>query len=251
MIVVGVGVIVEAEITWPDSSAKKLFDLVVNDPQSEELIGGFIVPSLDVLYMLKMSHRYLRNSPHFLKTMRDIQLMRKHGAKISTRYKEFYKERMAETYWYKHPKLNVDKKGFFNEKENYNIFVHDDIHRAVRHLSKPAYEFYQVDDEEVLCSKDKFYSVTEEIRMYGALEEAYVLALERHQIPNSFKPKPEQSFDIAMMKVCTSITSGWFREYCWENYNRVVDLYQYDKPNYVERFKTALAHGEVRPFKED
>jgi hypothetical protein len=44
------------------------------------------------------------------------------------------------------------------------------------------------------------------------------------------------------MKVCTSITSGWFREFAWENYDNVLDLYN-DK--YVEIFFNKVENKEV------
>ncbi len=80
-------------------------------------------------------------------------------------------------------------------------------------------------------------------RLYGVLEEAYVLALERSQIPFAGKVTPRQSFDIAIEKVCTSITSGWFREFAWENYDKVVELYRDD---YVEKFKAGVDKGIVK-----
>jgi hypothetical protein len=236
--------IVEAELTWEGSTAHKLFYLISQDPDSD-VVGQLIIPSLNVLYMLKMSHRYLRNSPHFLKTMRDIQLMRKKGAVIQLEYKEFYKDRMAETYWYKHPKLSVNKNDFFKDDGIQYKWDHDDIHQAVKHLARPAYEYYKTDNEEVLCDKKKFFDALEYVRIFGGLEETYTLALERHQIPNDFKPPPKLSFDIALMKVCTSITSGWFREWCWENFDIIN---QYYNPDYVNWFKTALAEGKVKPF---
>jgi hypothetical protein len=198
--------------------------------------------------MLKMSHRFLRNSPHFLKTMRDIQLMRKMGAKIRPEHQEFYKERQKETYDYGHPKLNTSKNEFFKAAESYNIFVHDDIHIAVKHLDKPAYDYYKVDGQEVNCAKDLFYSVSEEIRLFGALEEVTVLALERSQIP--FKDSnidPRRSWDIAHQKVCTSITSGWFRQYCYNTYDKIQSMYE---PNYVEKFWKQVELGNVRKFGE-
>jgi len=45
-------------------------------------------------------------------------------------------------------------------------------------------------------------------------------------------------FEMALMKVCTSITSGWFREYAWENYQKVLDLYDsLGEDDYVKRFE--------------
>lgn len=242
--------IIEAEINWDHGSSKMLFDLALNESEPIKLpYTNFLIPSLDLLYTLKMSHRYLRNSPHFLKTMNHIHLMRKHGSKIKDEYKEFFKVREEETYWYKHPKLNVKKDNFFKDDGIQYIFDHDDIHKSIKHLEKPAYQYYSTD--EVMCSKKKFEECSEEIKLYGVLEEAYVLALERSQIP--FKdsptcPTPKKSFEIALQKVSSSITSGYFREYAWENYHKVLELYN---EKYLEIFWNKVNLGEVKLFNKE
>ena len=238
-------IIIEGEITWPDSNAEALANLIRNDPGtivSRDLVGTTI-PSVDLLYMLKMSHRYLRNSPHFIKTMRDIQQLRLFGAKIDPAHEEFYKERMRVTYDYGHPKLDQTKKDFFSDDGIKYVYDHDSIHEAVKHMPRPAYNYYKPDENEVYCSKELFFANQEHVRLYGGLEEAYVLALERSQIPFPNHWSPRKSFDFALMKVCTSITSGWFREFCWENYDKIRDLYD---DRYVERFWQAVEAGIVK-----
>src|SRR6185437_2136772 len=240
-------IIVEGEITWEDSNAAQLRDLILNDPYTtyEKRPNGFVIPSLNLLYMLKMSHRYLRNSPHFLKTMRDIQMLRARGAKIEKSHEEFYQERMRVTYDYGHPKLDQSKKDFFSDDGIKYVYDHDSIHEAMKHLEKPAYNYYKPDENEVFCSKDLFFAAPEMVRLLGGLEESYVLALERSQIPFIGRWTPRRSFEFALMKVCTSITSGWFREYCWENYDKILDLYD---DGYVDRFWRAVEAGEVKHF---
>lgn len=235
---------VELEITWPESTAELFYNIVINDPETIE-VGDYIIPSLNALYTLKMSHRYLKNSPFFLKTMDHILLLRWHGAKISDRYKEFYNLRKKETYNYAHPKLNVNKDEFFKSDILY-IYDHDSIHEAIKHLEKPAYLYFKKDNEEIDCSKDKFNSLSEMIKLYAVLEEAYVLALERSQICYPGKLTPAQSFEIALEKVCTSITSGWFREYAWENYHKVYHMALLDEFKYYERFLSKLNDGNVK-----
>jgi hypothetical protein len=248
------GRIFEFEIAWPETSAHELLHY---DPFRMAGACGVAelsarLPTLDMLYTLKMSHRYLKNSPHFRKTRDDIMLMRSHGAKIFDA--GWLKRREDETYWYKHPKLNVKKDDFFKGDGVKYVYDHDDIHHAVAHVNVPrngtftavpAYTLYMKDGEQVQCSKEKFNAVEENIRLYGVLEEAYVLALERSQIPFRGKVTPRKSFDMALMKVCTSITSGWFREFAWENFDRVEAMYS---ENYVERFWNAVERGDVRDF---
>jgi hypothetical protein len=72
-----------------------------------------------------------------------------------------------------------------------------------------------------------------------------VLALERAIIPN--ETEVNKAFDIALEKVCTSITSGWFREYAYNNYFKVKELYH---DSFVDKFNSALMEGEIELFKE-
>lgn len=235
--------IVEAEIAWENSSAESLVKLVM-EKDEHETRGNLVIPSLDLLYTLKMSHRYLKDSPHFLKTMKHIRKMRELGAKIKPEFQDFLKFREEETYWYKHPKLNVQKEDFFDASVPYQ-YDHDSIHESMKHLERPAYTYYMVDGEQVLTSKKKWDSVSEEVRLFGALEEIQVLALERSIIPFRDKVKPEDSFKMAAMKAASSITSGYFREFIWENFEKIMGMYE---PGFVEKFDVALKNGVIKPF---
>lgn len=222
----------EVEIAWKGSSGDVLLQL-------EGVVEGTeAMASKEALLALKMSHRYLRNSPHFLKTMRDIQAMRAQGVVMTAELENLWlPQREAETYVYNHPKLNVDKQTFFDDSVGY-VYDHDSLHETVALLEKPAYTFYMQDGAQVMTDREKFFSVGEQIRLYGVYEESCVLALERSQIPFNFEPDARHSFEMALMKVCTSITSGWFREFAYNSYDKVLDLYnQLGENDYIERFK--------------
>lgn len=234
--------IIEAEIAWRNTTAAALVDLVKND--SDTIIkDGLLIPSIDFLYMLKMSHRYLKNSPFFLKTMEDIHNFRLLGAKINPKHNSFFQERKNATYNYTHPKLDVNKVDFFKGDGITYIYDHDSIHEIVKCLNAPAYTFFKEPNSEVFCSKELFFSVDERIRYFAVLEEAYVLALERSQIPFRGKVEPEKSFNMALTKVCTSITSGWFREFAWENWHQVQQIKDL---NYAQKFFEQADAGLVR-----
>lgn len=205
------------------------------------------------LYTLKMSHRFLRNSPHFKKTMSDIHLLRNLGAEIPDDLKEFYKLRMKETYNYPTPKLARNKIDFFeNKQEGYNdqtymIYDHDTIHEAIKLYDKPAYDYIKVDEADVLCSKDLWNKQPEYIKLATVYEEACVLALERHQLPNNFIPDARKSFIMALEKICTSVASGWWRSYAYESFNNVIVLFDKEeaKMSYITKFKTALQNDQL------
>lgn len=244
----------EFEIAWTGSLIAELVEYIKKDPETEiredhALKCSIYGPSLDVLYTLKMSHRYLRNSPHFLKTMNDIRWMRSKGAKIPEELKDWLVRRERETYTYKHPSLQMNKKEFFSGDQVQYIYDHDSLHRAMATFGRdPTYTLYQKEGSEVQCDKSKWDALPHDIKLRGVLEEAYVLALERSQIPFNFVPNPTGSFNYALEKICTSITSGWFREFAWEHYNEVIELFrtagEYD---YVNRFREGLTSGIVKP----
>lgn len=231
--------IFELEIAWTGSSAS----LILNDPNSS-------VPNLwscdcdiatnNTLYWLKKSHRFLKNSPHFIKTMDDLILLGQCKDVDTKNAPTWFKQRELEVYNYTHPKLNVSKDEFF-KKEGYDVYNHDTLHLAVKRLEIPAYEFFKAG--EVLCDRKLFEKADEHVRLLAVLEEAYVLALERSQIPFPGVWSLKKSFEHALMKICTSITSGFFRTYAYDNYYKVLGMYEDD---YVVRFNKALEAGIVK-----
>lgn len=124
----------------------------------------------------------------------------------------------------KPPKLAQDKKGFFGD-EPYEIFDHDSIHEALAFPLRPAYE--QMKDGEVMCSKKKWDKMPEHERLRCVVEEAGILALERSILPALFLNRGYRgqrwAYEHALMKICTTITSGFFRDYCIESWTTAVE----------------------------
>jgi hypothetical protein len=260
---------VEFEIVKPGSSAELIYKRLGSQPSTlmdhhalaawvdpnlaftHNILKMHVVASVPLLYAIKMSHRYVKNSPHFRKTMEHIQSIRcfQNHVEIHPELKEFYKLRMKETYDYKHPKLNQSKGDFFADDGVGYIYDHDTIHMAVKTLGEvPAFELIKKDKADVFCSKEKFLEAPEDVKLATVLEESYVLALERCLIPNKFSIDPKKAFEIALSKVCTSIASGWWREFAWENYDSVMDLYD---QSYTTKFLNALERGEITPYKKE
>lgn len=248
----------EFELAWPGTSAElflKHYGLLEKKWTPE--IGPVPAIGPDLL-LIKLSHRYKRNSPHFHKTMTDIHWLREKlgenyvayflGLPLNT---EIMKLREAESYTYAHPKLNVTSKDFFTGDGVNYVYDHDEIHKVVAIAGVPAYTQYMQDGEQVMTSREKFFAVDQQTRLLGGFEESMVLALERSQIPHGDKedgPSARWSFEMALMKVCTSITSGYFREFCWEHYNDIMKMYEeLGETWYVDRFKEAVQNGEILP----
>lgn len=235
----------EFEIIKPGSSAEMIRDIVKNDPTTINTSFG-MVPSFDMLFTIKASHKYLKNSPHFWKTLSDYHRMKHVGAKIRPEYEEMFKLREKETYNYAHPKLNTDKKSFFADDNVPYIYNHDDIHESVKHLDKPAYMFYMKEGSEVFSDKKKFFECSKEIQLYGVIEEACTLAIERSLVPNPGVWTPNFAWGFALSKVCTSITSGFFREFAYDNAFNVIKMYP---ENYWINFQKDIESGKIRAIK--
>lgn len=240
------GTIVEAEVAWEDSMAERLIKFVESQPDTIIVGGEYHVPSLDVLYLLKMSHRYKKDSPHFKKTLDDILYMRKLGAKIRPEHEEFLKQREKETYTNTLPKLNQDKSGFF--RDDIYTYDHDTIHVAVALGSRPAYLEFKPTDSEVMVSKKMWDELPLQIKLNAAYEEICVLALERSITPFPGKKTYKEAFGMAHAKLATSISSGWFREFVWENYYAIQAMYS---DEFVNKFNEGLVKGVVKPHKEE
>lgn len=239
---------IEFDIIQPNSSNEMFESIVKNDSQTIDSKEFGLIPNLDLLFCLKASHRYLKNSPHFWKTAIDYHRMKSVGAKIRPEYMEFFKLREKETYARQaHPKLNVNKKEFFDESfgVKYTV-VHDDIHLSVKRAEKPAYEYFKKDNEEVMCDKEKFFSCSKEIQINSILEESMVLSIERSLLPHPGIMTPKQAWMFALSKVCSSITSGWWREFAYEN---IFEAIRHYPEGYWEKFQNDLKNGAVRYIK--
>lgn len=243
----GKHVMVEIENSEENENNQKIYRHMLLDSQKT----GMVTPaSLDMLLFFKESHKYKKNSVHFLKTMQDILLLKSLSAVVPAALSAELAERERLTYTNKLPVLDVSKKDFFNPQTVPYKYDHDELHSVVAIFDRPAYQYYINPGSEVMCSKDLFNACPEHIKLAGVVEESMVLALERSLIPFDFKPNPDKAFSTALEKVCTSITSGWFREYAYNHYWEAQAAYRRVSRdmNYVDRFKEALANGKIKPF---
>ena len=234
--------ICEFELVKPNTSTEMLVDLVQSDKDTIETSFG-LLPSLDMLFTIKSTHRHLKNSPFFWKNLSDYHLMKQMGAVVRPEFQDFLKLREKETYNYNHPKLNQSKKDFFSDDGLVYTYDHDTIHMAVKLYDKPAYSYFKKDDAEVETSKEKFLACSHDVQIASVLEESAVLAIERSLVPHPGVLTPEQAWQFAFSKVCTSIASGWWRAFAYENAPEILSKYPKD---YFEKFQQALSTGIVK-----
>ena len=240
--------IIEFEISAPNSSTESFIELVKKDDDSLRTDFG-LIPHINLLFTLKKSHRYVK-SPHFYKTFCDYHKLKAAGCK-SDKYNDWLKLRETETYaTQKYPKLNMGKKEFFDENTFDYKLQHDDIHEALANellggFGKPTYKYYGEPGEEVKSSKKIFFECAEEIQIRGCIEEVMVLACERSLYPFPNKLTERQAYLLAYEKLASGISSGWFREFLYENGPQVIAKMPI---GYYDHFLNCVANGSIRKF---
>ncbi len=136
------------------------------------------------------------------------------------------------------PKLiGVTKEKFFDDNVT-KYMEHDDIHQMVAHKEKPMYSYMQEDPDKVECSKDLWEKFTEEEKVQCVLEECYVIAIERHLLPRLKDGKKtldtREAFKWALMRVCTTLCSGWFRQFAIDNYFSILNSHNREYYNLLK-----------------
>jgi hypothetical protein len=205
--------------------------------------------SLEVLFSLKKSHIHFPIK--FDKHISDYTLLYKSLGgidKLENISKLNYKETELRLGKLKTPSLNKSVSSFFNQSNKFvkYFFVHDDIHQAVSHLDKPLYSYMQEDPTMAKCDKSLWDNFSYENKCKCVLEEAYVISLERKVLPSIFGGSrwvsSKQALDWSLMRVCTNLCSGWFRQFATDNY---FSIKEYVNDTYVEDFLTKYKNGDI------
>lgn len=240
------GIHFEWDIATEGSTNEELIDIVERFGLHD---GQYVNP--DVQLTIKLSHRYRRNFKHFKKTLDDIKVLRESGYSVPHEMKEWLKFREKETYNTSRPILKQSKKDFFNTEGVTYKYDHDTLHLAVKRFDVPCYEYFKDDLAEVFCSREKFFEQDEQIKLGSVVEESLVLALERCLIPFEFRTHPDKAFLMALEKVCTSIASGFWREYAYDHYYDAIELYKSEYKCYITKFMDGLHNGTIKLHKGD
>lgn len=205
--------------------------------------------SKEILFSLKKGH--IHHPISFKKHIRDYVLLgeslnwKDKLSKITKIHKKETEKRLGKN---KTPKLNQTLDKFFgqSEKKVPYIFVHDEVHAIMAHKDLPMFEYMRDDKEMAKCSKEKWNAFWFVEKAFAVLEEAYVIALERKVLPCFFKGMDywdsKDAFEWALMRICTNLTSGWFREFATRNYFKIQELYN---EKYVEKFFKAFDSGRI------
>jgi hypothetical protein len=238
---------IEFEVSDVNASSKMLcaneksFDVMMT---KVPIKGGSLriaahVPSIEYLYLIKRSHIYW--PVHWLKTMTDMSRMKKYVRTITDDHKRFYEARLTENEA-KFGKrfqanLNQENEKFFakSERSLNRIYEHDDLHELVKYYERPIYAMLKEDQSKALMSKKLFDAATLEMKLNAIREEAMVIALERLIIPGK-ETDGVKAYQYGLQRICTNLTSGWFREFAIDNWDRVAT----PDVDYVKKFNDGI-----------
>ena len=140
------------------------------------------------------------------------------------------------TYPQKNPNLMQLKDDFFNDavKKKYD---HDFLHTVVAYEDAPIYTKMLRTANLAWCDLDKWLLLTKQQQLYAVAEEAMVIAIERFLVPKQWNFPPKLAYMNAVQKICTTLCSGWFRDFAIDEYPAVIDLYD---PVKFGKFKQLL-----------
>jgi hypothetical protein len=215
---------------------------------------GELINTLDPDYLMLTKRSHLTYPIHFEKNMNDYQFMKQrigslHKTPLMEEYYNLRFNEAKERNKQRTPKLNVTTEDFFSSKlPVQTYFVHDHIHEVIAHYDKPVYTMMQKDISKAWCEKDMFFKLPYSTQVRAVMEEAYVIALERYIIPQHGENCNDyhDCYTRAVKRICTTLTSGWFRDFAIENYNKVLEFYN---PDFVNKFIKAYKSGKIK-YKE-
>lgn len=200
----------------------------------------------NILYAIKRAHIYFPNK-NWEKHMSDLCILKRiigwrANDPVTTRLIKLHKYstelRLGKQ---KLPKLKgVSKEHFFDDNV-VKFYQHDDLHQIFAHKEKPMYSYMQKNKDVVDCDENLWNKFNYTDKINCVLEECYVIASERQLIPTTKGIKvgmiPHNAFKWALMRVCTTLCGGFFREFAIDNYINILN--SYDKYYYkkLEKLK--------------
>ncbi len=229
------------------------FKKVILDVQMYNKFFYVVVPPISLLETIKTSHIF--HSNNFIKHIKDLHLIRRYmyynkirqqkfidkqyiyneyevaeppKREPSSEYSKILELRRLETDLKKgvpgsHINLNMTNEDFLDREGILKVdrpVKHDDIHEMVKFTDVPMYTRLKSDQSKATCLKSLWDKLTYEEQLQDVMEEAMVLALERYMFPN-IETDEQTAYILALIRICTNITKGWFREFAVNNFPKL------------------------------
>lgn len=221
------------EFEWHDfnhlnnKTACELSYIFGEGPENYMMIGktSVRVAPPDVLAAIKRSHlwRDLSFGKHITQYHKHLKPY------LSDRVQDFLIERTKLTkkaYPQGNPNLNQRNEDFFDDAVE-KKYDHDMIHEFAAYYDKPLYTRLKYDDSLAWCEKDLWGKLDHLDKIKCVAEETFVIATERFLVRSDWTSSYRGAYMEALKKVCTTLTSGYFRGFALDHYPEIVA--QFDK----------------------
>ena len=140
------------------------------------------------------------------------------------------------------PKLNQSNEDFFDDNVD-KVYDHDFLHELYAYEDRPMFERlkHQGEEDKAWCAKDLWERLTLEQKLQCVAEETCVIATERYLVPYNWNFEYKRAYYRSLRKVCTTLCSGWFRDFAIDHFPQILEMYNYD------RFAWVKTHLSVMP----
>ena len=188
------------------------------------------VASLRGLSLIKRSHlhRDLSFDKHITQYWKYLEQQNHLYTKDDLEFLVARKKMTLERFPQAQPNLNQSIDTFFDDAV-FKKYNHDYLHELFAYEDAPMYTKLQRDKSLAWCCQDLWYNLSYEQQLKCVAEEVYVIATERFMVPKEWEYPSKLAYMKAIQKVCTTLCSGWFRDFALDNYPSIIALYDKDR----------------------
>lgn len=245
------------EVDATDNASRVFLTESYNEVEREIVdlpyINSVLVPSLDMLYAIKLSHAGL--PIHTDKTMLDLIKLGKElfgdapGEPVLNRdERDLFRMLKAEAEARdvkRKARINFNKpaEDFFKQSAKFREYTHDKVHEVTCRWDKPLFRENLKYAERALIDMDLFMSRELEYCLTMVQEEAVVIGIERYYL-NDRSLNAQQVYKRGLIKLVRDLSKGRFQEFMLTH----MHLLAAPKWEYLDRFIAAEANGY---FNED
>ncbi len=127
-----------------------------------------------------------------------------------------------------HPSLRKTVADFFDDAVT-KVHNHDMLHEMIAYYDAPLYTRLQRDPSMAWCERDLWETLSYDDKCKCVAEESYVIAIERYMVPRDWYYAPKLAYIKSLERVCTTLCSGYFRDFAIDNYPQIVNLFDQQK----------------------
>lgn len=209
---------------------------ILNNNKIQELFGsghyyqGAEICSIAGLVLLKRSHlwRERKFDSNIAMYHRYLYPMME-GRTVTVEQMQWFSERVEMTkkeFPQGKPSLNMSNEDFFDDLVT-KKYDHDDLHELYAYGLQPMYKLLKHKGKEgsAWCEKSLWEELEDWQKNITVAEEAYVIATERYLVPNDWRYASRRAYFNAVGRICTTLTSGWFRDWAIDHYPDIIALY--------------------------